>query len=347
VQALVGVMGDLGAGVFELANDLPPDGPLRQDYFLKLRDLAVTTARPMTFVVAQSTDRPELGPQFLALLAEGERVGARMVGQVHARDFVSVIGFQTSLPFDKLPTWREVRSGSLAEQRAALTDSALRSRLVDEAMHGRFAAALGTEVRPPRYDILRVLDRPEGPWRTVADVAAERGCTPVDAMIDLSLEANFERFFAQPFANQDLDWVVRFLRDPHTVIATSDSGAHVSQISDASIPTFLLSHWVRREGVFSWEQAVRMLTFDPASLWRLRGRGLVVEGWFADLVVFDSERIGPELPTVDSDLPGGAKRLKQRARGILATVVNGEVVLRDGEHTGALPGKLLRGPLAE
>jgi N-acyl-D-aspartate/D-glutamate deacylase len=205
---------------------------------------------------------------------------------------------------------------------------------------------LGAEVRPPRYDLIRVLDTPDGPHRTVAAIAAERGVDPVDALVDLSLERDFDLFFAQPFANHDLGAVRTMIEHPRTVVAISDSGAHVSQIIDASVPTHFLSHWVRREQAFSWEQGVRMLTADPARLWGFADRGVLVEGHAADLAVFDPERIAPELPDAARDLPAGALRLKQGATGIDATVVNGRVLLRDGEPTGDLPGRLLRGPLA-
>jgi N-acyl-D-aspartate/D-glutamate deacylase len=120
----------------------------------------------------------------------------------------------------------------------------------------------------------------------------------------------------------------------------------VSQIIDASIPTHVLAYWTRQQGAFTWEQAVRMLTFDPARLWGFSDRGLLREGFRADLAVFDPQRISPGLPTSAVDLPGGAKRLKQKATGMLALVVNGSVLMRNNEHTGALPGRLLRGPLA-
>jgi N-acyl-D-aspartate/D-glutamate deacylase len=128
------------------------------------------------------------------------------------------------------------------------------------------------------------------------------------------------------------------------VVTFSDSGAHVSQLMDSSLQTYLLSHWVRTKQAIGLEQAVRMLSFEPATHWGFADRGLIREGMAADLLVFDPETIGPEMPEVVRDLPAGARRLTQRARGIAATVVNGEVVLRDGKPTGALPGQLLRGP---
>jgi N-acyl-D-amino-acid deacylase len=115
---------------------------------------------------------------------------------------------------------------------------------------------------------------------------------------------------------------------------------------DASLQTHVLSHWVREKQAFTLEQAVRLLSFDTATHWGFADRGLIREGMAADLLVFDPETVGPEMPEVVHDLPAGARRLVQRARGIAATVVNGEIVLRDGKPTGALPGQLLRGPLA-
>jgi N-acyl-D-amino-acid deacylase len=185
-----------------------------------------------------------------------------------------------------------------------------------------------------------------GPHRTVAEIARERSVDPAEAMIDLALEPDFERFFVHPVANEMQDDVLEMMRHPRAVVTFSDSGAHVSQIIDSSLQTHLLSHWVRRRQVFSLEQAVRMLTLVPATLWGFADRGLVREGFAADLVVFDPDTIAPEMPEVAHDLPAGARRLVQRARGMAATVVNGEILLRDGKHTGALPGRLLRGPLA-
>jgi N-acyl-D-aspartate/D-glutamate deacylase len=126
----------------------------------------------------------------------------------------------------------------------------------------------------------------------------------------------------------------------------SDAGAHVSQISDVSIQTHLLSHWVRDTDEFTLEEAVQMLTFKPARQWGFHDRGLLREGLVADVNVFDPARIGPAMPKIVHDLPAGQPRILQKAEGIHATVVGGQIVLRDGEHTGAFPGRLLRGPLA-
>jgi N-acyl-D-amino-acid deacylase len=346
VQALVGVMTDLGAGVFELAQEQPGDPDARADYAKRITELAVESGRPVTYVVGSSAAAPDAWKDALALLDDIAKKGGRVTGQVHSREFLSIIGFKVNLPFDRLPGWRELRARPLAEQRAALTDPVRRAGLVTEAREGRYGAAIGAEVRPPQYDAIRVLDSPDGPYRTVAEIAAERNADPVEVMIDLSVEQDFRLFFAQPFANHDLGAVRTLIEHPRTVVAISDSGAHVSQIIDASVPTHFLSHWVRREQAFTWEQGVRMLTADPARLWSFPDRGVLAEGYAADLTVFDPERVAPELPDAARDLPAGALRLKQGATGIDATVVNGRVLLVEGEPTGDLPGRLLRGPLA-
>jgi N-acyl-D-aspartate/D-glutamate deacylase len=177
-------------------------------------------------------------------------------------------------------------------------------------------------------------------------VARERGQHPAETMIDLAVEKDFDCFFLQPIANEDQDFALEIMRHPRMVTTFSDSGAHVSQLMDSSLQTHLLSHWVREKQAFTLEEAVRMLTLVPATLWGFHDRGLIREGMAADLMVFDPETISAEMPEVADDLPAGARRLVQRTRGIAATVVNGEVLLRDGKHTGALPGRLLRGPLA-
>jgi N-acyl-D-aspartate/D-glutamate deacylase len=150
--------------------------------------------------------------------------------------------------------------------------------------------------------------------------------------------------FVQPLVNEDPDHVLGMLRHPRTLATFSDSGAHVCQEMGSSLQTHLLSYWVRQREAFTLEEAVRKLTFDNASAWEIHDRGLVRTGYRADLVLFDEGRVRPAMPTVRTDLPGGARRLVQKAEGIAATIVNGQVTLENGEPTGHTPGVLLRGP---
>jgi len=349
VRRLVGVMGDLNAGLFELAGegvDRIVGDPGLRDYHVRLRDLAVDTGRPVTFGVFSRREVPDVWRTYLALLDETAAAGGRMFGQVHSRSLSALLSFRTQLPFDDLPVWREVRALPLAEQRRKLRDPDLRRRLIEATNEPSDRRAIGTEAQPADYDWILVFDTVEGPHRTVAAVARERGAHPAETMIDLALAKDLDLFFLQPVANEDQDAALELMRHPRTVTTFSDSGAHVSQLMDSSLQTHVLSHWVRAKHAFTLEQAVRMLTLVPATLWGFADRGLIREGMAADLVVFDPDTIAAEMPEVVDDLPAGARRLIQRTRGIAATVVNGEILLRDGKHTGALAGQLLRGPLA-
>ena len=349
VRRLVGAMGDLNAGIFELAGegvDRVAGDPGLREYHVRLRDLAVETGRPITFGVFSRRAVPDVWRQYLALLDETAAAGGRMFAQVHSRSLSALLSFKTQMPFDRLPLWKELRALPLDEQKMRLRDPALRPKLIEAAGGRSDRRALGTEAKDADYDWLLVFDSVYGPHRTVAEVARERGQHPAETMIDLALEKDMDAFFLQPVANENQDWALELMRHPRAVTTFSDSGAHVSQLMDSSLQTHLLSHWVREKQAFTLEEAVRMLTLVPASLWGFADRGLIREGMAADFVVFDPDTIAALMPEVVDDLPAGARRLTQKTRGIAATVVNGEVLLRDGKHTGALPGQLLRGPLA-
>jgi len=350
VRRLVGVMGEMNAGIFELAGEAvgrtADDLDGLREYHGRLRDLAVETGRPVTWGLFSRREAPGIWREYLTLLDETAAAGGRMFAQVHSRALSVVLSFRTNLPFDRLPVWRELRALPLDEQKRRLRDPDLRQRLVQAARERDERRAIGAEARSGSYEWIFVMDTVEGPHRSLAEIAQERGVDPVEALIDLALEKDLERFFLQPIANENQEHALELIKHPRTVVTFSDSGAHVSQIMDASLQTHLLSHWVRAKQALTLEQAVRMLSFDNATAWGFSDRGLIREGFAADLVVFDPDAVGPEMPDVVSDLPAGARRLVQRARGISATVVNGEVLLRDGKHTGALPGRLLRGPLA-
>jgi N-acyl-D-amino-acid deacylase len=349
VRRLVGVMGDMNAGIFELAGegvDRDPNNPGIADYHRRLRELAVETGRPITFGLFSRRDAPEAYKAYVKLLEDTAAQGGRMTAQVHSRALSAVLSYKTQLPFDRLPVWRELRALPLDEQKRRLRDPELRKKLVTAAKERDDRKALGTEARPAVYEWIHVMESVHGKHRSVSEIAQQRGVDPVEAMIDLGLETDMEVFFLQPIANENQEIALELIKNPRTVVTFSDSGAHVSQLMDASLQTHLLAHWVREKQALTLEEAVRMLSFDTATMWGFSDRGLVREGMAADFVVFDPDTIAAEMPEVVNDLPAGARRLIQRCRGVAATVVNGEILLRDGKHTGALPGKLLRGPLA-
>ena len=347
VNAIVRAMAETGAGIFQLAMDRG-DIQKMMGIYRSLAALSKETGRPVTF---GSLSRKEFPGQWKALyeiIEQENENGARIFTQVHSREINTILSFETHMPFDTWDVWRDFRQLPLDEQKARLkSDIALRDALVTAATRPYDGPqAVGAEARPPQWDMFYIMDRIRRPHRSVAEVAAERGVPPAQAMIDLALEHDFKLFFRQPLANENQDDALALMKHPYSNVTFSDSGAHVSQIMDSSLQTHLLSHWVRDQQALTLEQAVRMITYDTATNWGFHDRGLLREGMKADATVFDAERVEPEMPQVVNDLPAGAQRLKQYATGMLATVVAGEVVLNNNEHTGALPGQLLRGPLA-
>jgi N-acyl-D-amino-acid deacylase len=349
VRSLVGVMGDLGAGVFEIAQeDVDKSPDVLHDFIARLKALALETKVPTTFGAVYSRRAPHLWRPFFELADATVEAGGKMLIQGHSRWISTLLSFETRMPFDNAPGWAEIRKLPLAEQEAAFRNPETRAKLVANAReHARKPHhAVGAEPRAADYNYFFVLDKPLPPYKSIAQLAQERGQDPIDVIIDLALEKHMHQFFIQPIVNENQDIVLAMMRHPRSVVTFSDSGAHVSQIMDSSIQTHLLGYWVRDRQALTLEQAVRKITFELAQFWGLKGRGLLREGSAADVVVFDANKIAPLMPTVDHDLPAGARRLKQKSEGIKATIVNGEVLMRNNEHTGALPGQLLRGPLA-
>jgi len=345
LAALVGVMGESGGGIFEIAQEpgaRSHDADEREDFFGRLRDLALGTGVTVTFGVLATTRNGDDWKGQLDLIDSTVAAGGQMWAQAHDREFSVLLSWKTRLPFDKLPVWREVRALPLEEQARAFRDPELRGRLVQIAGEGSYRRTIGAESRPPNYDFMRILEKPLPPNPTVAERAAALGQHPIELMIDLALETNFEQFFVQIIANHNQDHLLEIMKHPRSIVTFSDSGAHVSQIMDSSLQTHLLAHWVREREAFTLEEAVRNITYAPATAWHFADRGLVRPGYIADLNVIDPDRVAPELPVAVADLPGGAKRLVQGATGIRSTIVGGQELLADGQHTGALPGVLLR-----
>ena len=351
VDRLVGAMGELGAGIFQVGPDIS-GGPAQRAFLARLKRVALESGRPVMFGTISSRQGVDPNPWIYQLeyLDECTAAGAHVWGQTTTRSINAIFSLKSYLPFDVLPAWRELRRLPLAEQKARLADPATRRALVaeearmkprDKVLQGGGAAT--TDPRKPDYDNLYAMKDVEWNDPTVAELAAARGQHPVEVMIDLAL-ANDNQVFVQPLVNEHPDHVLGMLRHPRTLATFSDSGAHVCQEMGSSLQTHMLSYWVRAKQAFTLEQAVRKLAFDNAAAWGLADRGLLKAGYRADLVLFDAARVKPAMPTVEADLPGGARRLVQKAEGISATIVNGEVTLENGKPTGRLPGALLRGP---
>jgi N-acyl-D-amino-acid deacylase len=344
VSQLVCLMGTTGRGIFEYARERQSrsqDPAVRKVVNDRLRELAVKSGVPITFGIPAGS----YGVQdSLNLLDETAKAGGRMFGQTHTRGISHMLSFKGRLQFDDLVEWAQLRALPIDEQIRVFRDPERRKRLVEATKTGVYRTG-GGEPRKPDYKNMYVLRDTVGRNDTVAELAAKRNVDPVEVMMDLAVETNFNQLFMQfdetTVPKSDAESLAT-LRHPRTVMTFSDSGAHVSLIMDSSIHTHLLAYWVRERQAFSLEEGVKMITLTPAVAWGFTDRGLLRHGAIADINVFDPATIAPEIPTIENDLPTGARRLKQKSKGIAATVVAGKVAFKNGEHTGALGGKLLR-----
>jgi N-acyl-D-amino-acid deacylase len=342
VECLVDTVASTGSGLFELAHEpggYSADPDVRAEYFDRLRALAVHSGVPVTFGLSAVAP---LCYDMLAMADATEAQGGRMIGQSHSRGISAVLSFRTNLPFDRLPSWAPIRALPLDEQLDKLADPEVRTRLVDAASTEDYPSPIGAEPPLPDFDRMYVLTSGLPPYPRVSDRARELGVDPVELIIDLAVASGFDQFFIQDLQRHTDEDLLAVMRHPRTAMTFSDSGAHVSQIIDASIHSHLLGYWVRQREEIRLEDAVRMMTLAPARAWGFSDRGLLREGMRADLNVIDMATIAPSLPEVVFDLPAGAVRLAQRATGLRATVVNGVQTVADSEHTGDTPGRLIR-----
>jgi N-acyl-D-aspartate/D-glutamate deacylase len=348
MSQLVCLMGKTGRGIFEYSRERDArssDPAVRKAVNDKLLDLAVTSGVPITFGLPAGSHGTADALKLLDATAER---GGRMFGQTHTRGISHVLSFKGRLQYDDFPEWARVRALPFEEQRRIFSDPEQRKRLVAATKSGGYRTG-GGEPRAPQYENMYVMKSAVSGNPTVAQLAAQRNVDPVEVMMDLALESNFNQLFMQfdmatvPKSEEE---ALATLKHPRTVMTFSDSGAHVSLIMDSSIHTHLLAYWMRERQKFSLEEAVKMITLAPAMNWGFTDRGLLRQGCIADINVFDPATIAPQIPTIENDLPTGARRLKQKSAGIRATIIAGKVAFKDGEHTGSQRGKLLRSTAA-
>ncbi|WP_422014327.1 N-acyl-D-amino-acid deacylase family protein [Reyranella sp.] len=352
IDRILAAMAELDAGIFQVGPDVA-SGPAHRAFLARLRELALAYKRPVMFGVlaTKQGDDPTGWAYQTRYIDETVAAGGRMYGQGTTRSINAIFSLKSYLPFDVLPAWRKVRDLPMEEQKRRLADPGVRRELVaaesrmkprDNVFQGGGAAT--TDPRKPDYANLFVMQGVDWDDPTVEQLARARGQHPVEVMIDLSL-ANENQVYVQPLVNESPDDVLGILKHDRTLATFSDSGAHVAQEMGSSLQTHLLSYWVRKRGAFTLEEAVKKITRDNALAWDLIDRGLVRAGHRADLVLFEEDRIRPTMPTVERDLPGGARRLVQKAEGIRATLVNGALAFENGEATGAYAGTVLKGRL--
>ena len=349
LEAMALALKDAGRGVLQAV--FGESGRTFEDEIDLLSRLTRISGRPASFSMAQSNDNPDAWRHVMQHLAEANAKGPPIRAQVYPRPIGVVLGFDLSInPFSLCPSYQPLAKLPFAERIAALRDPTMRARLLVEDP-GEAIIPLARLGR--RFDFMYPLGDPPNyeptPEMSIAAQAAARGVNPKELAYDLLLENGGRGLLLTALANYgsgSLDPIYSLITDPNTVIGLGDGGAHYGMICDSSYPTFVMQHWTReREGQrLSIEAAVRSLTLDTATTVGLLDRGALTVGRKADLNVIDYDQLRLATPHVAYDLPAGGRRITQGARGYDALIVSGQVVSRHGEATGALPGRLVRGP---
>jgi N-acyl-D-aspartate/D-glutamate deacylase len=351
LEAMALALKDAGRGVLQAVFGTP--GRTFEDEIDLLSRLSRISGRPASFSMAQSNENPEAWRNVMRHLAEANAGGPPIRAQVYPRPIGIVLGFDLSInPFSLCPSYQPLARLPFAQRIAALRDPQVRARLMMEEPQEAIIplARLGR-----RYDFMWPLTDPPNyepsPEDSIAAQAARLGVDPAELAYDQLLENDGRGLLLVALANYgngSLDPIYSLITDPNTVLGLGDGGAHYGMICDSSFPTFVMQHWTReRQGRrLTLEQAVQSLTSDPARAVGLLDRGVLSVGRKADVNVIDHDQLRLDTPRVLYDLPAGGRRITQGARGYEALVVSGQVVSRRGEPTGALPGRLVRGPQA-
>ena len=344
------VLARLGRGVFELA----PAGAMGEDLAAPerevawMRRLSAEIHRPVSFALLQVNNAPDLWREILRLARDATAEGADLRPQVAGRALNILIGFQTFHPFRNRPSYAAIADLPLAERIIQLRKDEVRQAILAEGgADDPLLAMIGGGSTARMFPLGEPPDYEPTPDKSVAAIATREGRPEEEVLYDLMLRHDGRElvlFTLGGYSHGSLDDMREMLLHPNAALGLSDGGAHCGAICDASAPTFMLSHWARdRADGLPLELVVKKMTSDTARLYGLADRGVVAPGYKADLNVVDLEHLNLRLPEMVFDLPGGARRLVQRADGWKATICAGEVTLEDGEHTEARPGRLVRG----
>ena len=338
-------MKGLGHGVFELVSDhLGED-----DEWSWVKAFARETGLPVT-MVATSAGAYE-GDKMYNIAEESRAQGMRIRPQIAGRPTGVLHGLQSSFHvFMRHPTYvREVAELPLAAKVAKLQEPAIRAAILGETSALAPMAGGLTEL------LWRVFPLGDAPnyepdrEQSVAGIAEAAGTTPLEAMYDLLLRGDGKELFYQPlggYQTYEFGFFRRHMQHPNVLFGLSDGGAHCGVIADAGMPTFILTYWGRdrtKGEQLPLEFLVRKLTSDTAGAYGLGDRGTLAPGMLADINIIDFDNLRLHRPEAVFDLPTGGKRLVQRVDGYRYTIKSGQVTFVDGEHTGALPGTLVRG----
>jgi N-acyl-D-aspartate/D-glutamate deacylase len=337
--ALADVLREAGTGIIQCGGGTNPELKDRL-----LSRISQACGRPVMYnTLLEQARQPGRWKKHLAHVEQVVSEGLRAIPLCNPGSIINKFTMKNCQVFRSMPTWLPILQGPDDQKLVAYRDPALRDKLRAEV-----DAPLGPESTfSKRWDMLVVEEVKLAKNRALrgkhlAELGQAQGKHPMDVMLDLALEENLETLFALGEINMDTEAVAQILSSPYAVVGLTDGGAHVQFHSNVSNPTRLLGYWVREKQIMSLELAVRRLTFDSASAFGIYDRGLVQPGMAADLVVFDPDTVKPASEDVVHDFPNDGWRMRELCEGIHFTVVNGEVLMEKGTHTGSLPGRVIK-----
>jgi N-acyl-D-amino-acid deacylase len=337
-------LGEINQGAVQISRgSLGVSVPARETVQL-FDEISSRSGRPVIWQsIAHRWDRPNEWRLLLDLAKESLDRGVQSYPLCNARLFNNRLTMKNAQVFDDLPTWKTILFLPLEARIAAIKDPETRKKMRYEAVEEKKSSRFSR-----RWDLVYLINAatPANKHlekKSVAEIAKIRGQDVIDAFLDLSLEEGLDTEFQTSSNNGDEEAVAEIIRSPFVLVGQSDAGAHLIYDAGFGYATRLLGYWVREKKIMSLEEGVRKLTFMVASIFGLHDRGLIRRGMAADLVLFDPATIRECEPEMVQDLPGNEKRFIQKATGIEMTIVNGQVLVDKGEHTGALPGSVLGG----
>jgi len=338
LAAYAGVLKQLRRGVIELALT-KRYATLAEDEEDLLKFLLDSGERPVTWLsLSNLVEKPGAAKEILDRVEPLIRRGG--IPQILTRPFVFDMNLRRPFMFTEMNTARPLFDAAFEKQMTIYADPAFRTAFKEELKQSR---KWGGVVRNTTVVSVVNPDLKKYEGCTVGEIADERGQDPNDAFFDLAVADNLQIKFVVPRANTDPEQLADMVRDSRTLIGLSDAGAHLDMLCECGYPTYLLAHWVREKRALSLERAVQRITSEPADFFGFKDRGRLKSGAAADIVIFDENTVSSPLrPTAVKDLPAGGTRLYCKAEGISRVIVGGQEIYREGRHTGAYPGKVLR-----
>ncbi|RVT90461.1 N-acyl-D-amino-acid deacylase family protein [Sphingomonas crocodyli] len=350
--ALAGELGRANRGTFAYLPLSAIGGLTKADGEL-LIDLSLESRRPIIIqglgarskIEAPTATWPESRKYLDHCRDRGAAVYSLLISRPFNRPFT--LSGTTSL-YEGVPAFHRLfRTADIADRIAMLRDPAYRDEIRYAVENPNRDPAMGSNTPPPAFSLVSVSQSADARamGRRLDDLAVERGRAPMDVMVDLALSDHLATEFVWNTETDEWrDGTLLASRHPQMIIGTSDGGAHLGRDDNAEFSSYFFQKWVREWGKWTLEEAIRELTMFPARLLGFRDRGLIAEGYAADLMIFDPETIGPDRKAITDDFPGGDPRWSSRPKGIKATIVNGVPIVLDGELVAdcGLPGQILR-----